>query len=135
MLSGMSTSTLLNRNFEFNAIDEKIIARHDKGVRTRARLEIQIVRETLRALMGAGYGLTVNNGEDVTPQPFKTEDEAVEMLFAVDEANLCTMSAAGRGSFVFFVFGNDGHDVICDYGVSLEETLKPVNELADRLSE
>ena len=35
---------------------------------------------------------------------------------------------------VRFIYGNDGYDVICDYTMSLESVLTPVNQLADELA-
>lgn len=106
--------------------DEEIINRHAPAVRRRARTELLIVHRVIQTLKAAGHKLTVDNGEDATV----TDDEQtiVSKLFACDEGHIIT---DGGMSFVFFVFGNDGPDVINDYGVSLEEVLKPVNDWVD----
>jgi hypothetical protein len=112
--------------------DEAIIAQCDVGVRHRRRIELQIVRKTIRTLKDAGFDLLADNGEDKTKWN-ATERHLIDNLFACDEAHLYVHRAEGKGSFVFFVMGNDGYDVVCDYGVSLEPQMALVNAYADSL--
>jgi hypothetical protein len=37
------------------------------------------------------------------------------------------------GSFIWFIYGNDGPDVISDYSLRLEDALKDTLEFADKL--
>ena len=39
-----------------------------------------------------------------------------------------------RFGWVRFVYGNDGYDVISDYTINLEKTLKGVNVFAERMA-
>lgn len=109
--------------------DTEMIMQCDPSVRHRRRIEIQIVRKTIRELTKAGYMLTADNGEYETKG---TERELMDNLFACDEAHLRTVKD-GRGSSVFFVMGNDGYDVINDYGMSLEPVMNIVDAYVDKL--
>jgi len=111
--------------------DQDIIGAADVSVRHRVRIELQIARKTILTLREAGFDVLADNGEDKTGWNV-TERELIGNLFACDEAHLITRKE-GKTSFVFFVLGNDGFDVINDYGVSLEPQLSIVNQYADRL--
>lgn len=81
------------------------------------------IRQTIRALRGAGYTLVeVWDGEETVR--VKTESEAVEAITAVDDATLFVRTPEGdRNPWVRFVMGNDPEEVICDHGVSLSPVL------------
>ena len=108
---------------DVNPIDAKLLARADESVRPRVALEIAIVRRLLAAFIEAGYEVRADNGEG--PHVAGSIDEMVDELFAVDEAHI-RVRRNGVGSFVFLVFGNDGWDVVNDYGVSVESIVDPV---------
>lgn len=112
---------------------EAMIANHDPSVKRRARMEVAIIRSTIRALTAKGYTLQVDDG-DGDELCMGNERALIKSIMGVDEARLIT-NKDGKGSFVFFVMGNDGHDVISDYGTSLETDLAEVNAYADRLCE
>lgn len=103
---------------------------------TRIKIEQQITGATIRALLGAGFSLGVFDGEEHTLEFCKTPALVAKALMTTDEDHLTVFDNEKNfiGS-VFFVYGNDGWDVICDYSTSLEEYLEPVNALADRLAE
>lgn len=103
-----------------------ILDHHDQSVKPRARIELKIVRRLLRDLQAAGHKLVIDDGEEETP--VTDETEALKLLFNLDEAHIMT-----EKSFVFLVFGNDGNEVICDYGMTLEPILAPINKWADSL--
>lgn len=111
--------------------DQDIINDCDLSVRHRRRIELQIARKTIRTLCEAGFELLADNGEDKTAWG-ASERELIDNLFACDEAHLITRNDKG-GSFVFFVMGNDGFDVISDYGMSIDAHMQIVSEYADRL--
>ena len=114
--------------------DKEIISRCDREVRHRRSIELKIVRETLRQLRGVGMELAADNGEDQTHYGV-IDQELIENLFATDEAQLLTRAHGVTPSFVYFVFGNDGYDVISDYGVSLEGTMEKVMKYVDGLED
>jgi len=111
---------------------EYLLKNHDPSVQDRARMEITIVEATIKALKAAGYALTVDDGgtgiKDLDIRGLMDE------IFSVDEATLFARKD-GKRSFVQFVLGNSGWDVINDYGTSLEAILEPVSEVANKLME
>jgi hypothetical protein len=105
---------------------------------TRRAVEFDIVTRTVDALLAAGYHLSEQEDGQVVDAPSVTKaftrDDLLEMLFDLDDAFLIVEKEGGKQSFVRFVFGNDGWDVISDYGVSLENVLAPINAYADTLA-
>jgi hypothetical protein len=108
-------------------------------LKVRIAVERYIVDLTVDTLLKAGYLLAVDNGGDqleVSP----THDAAklkAGLMLADEETLLVRVKQPGTGvrSFVRFIYGNDGWDVINDYGVSLEAMLKPVNDVCDRIGD
>ena len=108
----------------------------------RINLEKRIARRVVRDLLAAGYEITVNNGGDKNEIPYSQDfREIINAMFATDEEHLIVRTwidfggtRQGQQSFVFFVYGNDGWDVVNDYGVSLEPIMKPINDWTDRLA-
>lgn len=112
---------------EVRATDEDILQHHDKGaVMRRARVELRIVRRLLSDLRNAQYLLSIDDGEEL--HWVTNEDNALKYLFNLDEARINAKRDGEKESFVYLVFGNDGYDVICDYGMSLEPVMAPINE-------
>lgn len=104
--------------------DEEIIARHDISVKGRAKIELAIVHKVIQEFRSAGYIAVADDGES---KYYGDEQGLVAAIFSVDEAHLYLIEHKDmKDSFVYFVMGNDGHDVICDYGVSLEPIMKPI---------
>jgi len=108
--------------------DEGIILQHAQPCRRRARVELAIVHKVIKELRAAGYKLSVDDGGDTSSGD---EQELVNAIFAVDESHLTTSMDGKRKSFVLFVRGNDGPDVICDYGLSLELVMEPISNWID----
>lgn len=107
--------------------DEEIIARHDESVRGRAAIELAIVHELIKRLVAAGYKVYVDDGDDELQNG--EEQELVTAIFGVDVAKIVTMKdGTPKRSFVQLVMGNDGTDIIADYGISLEEVMDPLHE-------
>lgn len=119
----------MSNQIQFNESEDAIVSKHDAKVKARALVEVAICRRLLRDLSAAGYELIVSDGE--TEEPVTIDgDKAVRHLFGVDESSINTMKD-GKESFVFLVFGNDGYDLICDYGTSLEPVLEPIFDWID----
>lgn len=84
------------------------------------------IRQTVRALRAAGYTLdSVEHEEDVT---VSNEKEAVHEATSCDEAWLWVKDPEGKLHGVYFVLGNDPDEVICDYHVSLEPVIGPLQD-------
>jgi hypothetical protein len=119
--------------------DDQIIAKHDPSVRSRARLELQIVNKLIACAQTAGYKLEVDDGENddracrwwnLGPAHFKSA------LFNLDMVRVVVRDQEGCSKgWALLVFGNSGWDLISDYTTRLEEFLKPANDLADALSD
>ena len=87
-------------------------------------IEAEIVKRLFNVLAKADNPVTsVWDGEEETE--VSTLEEVYEVVFNLDQSHLYTKS----GSWIFLVSGNDW-DMISDYGVSLEEAIKPVNDWA-----
>lgn len=107
-------------------------------VNFRRKVERLIVKQVIVDLLAAGYTLTIDHdGEIETIHITDTSDTIIDEVMACDEETIYARAATGRpkGSFVKFVYGNDGWDVVSDYGVSLEEHLKESEALASKLEE
>jgi hypothetical protein len=93
--------------------------------------EQKIVKQVLKDAVKGGYQLVVDDGEEEFP-PTTNIKEAYDNLFGVDESRLILEKDGNYVGWIFFVFGNDGWDVISDYTVNLEEFLTNANKLADK---
>jgi hypothetical protein len=100
----------------------------------RLKLEMQVIRKTVKVLLDAGFALTVYNGEEETVVESTKLTEIASALRTTDEDWLYTHKD-GKKSFVRFVYGNDPWEVINDYGMSLDEVLKPVMEYAEKMED
>jgi hypothetical protein len=90
-------------------------------------LEEQIVRRTVRALLDAGYVLSVDDGDAYNLPVEKSTDfeEVLEAMMNVDIDGLYA-DKDGKREWIRFVYGNDGWDVIQDYTIGLEALLVPI---------
>jgi hypothetical protein len=101
----------------------------------RLKLEMQILRKTVKVLLEAGFSLTVFDGEEDTVKQSTSFKEIVAALRTTDEDWLYTYRNGQKTSFIYLVYGNDPWEVICDYGVSLDDILKPVFEYGEKIEE
>jgi hypothetical protein len=101
-------------------------------------IERRIVRKVVESAIAQGYALTVNDGEGIPIKRSTNKQAILASMFSVDEEHLIVRHAetGERIGYIYLVYGNDGHDVICDYTTSprMEEILKDANTLADRLA-
>ena len=88
----------------------------------RIEIEKRIVRKYLSACIEAG----------LTPVRMDTGDGSFEYnrenLFEADE---CAVWFS-NGAMLYFVYGNAPGEVLCDYSVSLEDVVSPVNKYAEQ---
>lgn len=104
----------------------------DQGVRARVAVERRIVKRMVADLLAAGFELSVMDGEvehKRTNDPAKLHKDLME----TDEDYLFVYKVGEKQRFghVYFVYGNDGWDVISDHTVNLEQWINPVQEWAD----
>jgi hypothetical protein len=102
------------------------------ALKNRIKMEQRIVKLTVKTLINAGYELSVFDGEEQSAWTGTDVKMLHDALMNTDEDYLYTRKD-GKKSFVQFVYGNDGWDVICDHGVSLTAVLAPVTALTDKL--
>ena len=105
------------------------------NVNMRQMVEKRIARRFINDAIAAGYTLTVNNGEET---PIRNSAECAKILkemFATDEEYLYVLKDGKAIGWVFFVYGNDGYDVISDYTCNLEPIMQGVTELSNKLCE
>ena len=100
----------------------------DDGTRARIVIERKIVTALVDHALAEGYEMSVDDGDNQHPWT-RDRAEVIDAIMEADEDRLY-LRKDGRTAWVFFVYGNDGWDVICDYNVSLEALLAPINKLA-----
>ena len=85
------------------------------------------VEQTWDALTKAGYSIDVFDGAG---EEFKglSRDKAVEEVMSCDDGHFIAFLNGKRVGFIWFVFGNEPDEVICDYAVTLEHIMDPLTE-------
>lgn len=104
------------------------------NIEQRIAIEKRIVKKVVEDALAAGYDVSVHNGGDDYEYTGTDKKRILEELFACDEEWLCLHKNGKYVGQVYFIYGNDGYDVICDYSVSLNDVLKGANELANKLA-
>jgi hypothetical protein len=106
------------------------------NVKTRQMIEKRIARKFIQVALAAGYAISLDNGghdfEFEHSSDFKVITGA---MHAMDEERLHLSKDGKHIGWVFFVYGNDGWDVICNYTVNLEHLMPEVSQLCERLEE
>ena len=103
---------------------------------TPKEMEAAIVRNAVHELLDHGFTLAVDDGGDDYAINRSSDPEAVlEALMNTDEDRLMARAGDTIKGWVHFVYGNDGHDVICDMTVSLEPYLHETLALAETYAE
>lgn len=112
----------------------------------RIRIEKKIMRRTVKDLIAAGFKVSIWNGEcyeivnsvklnDIMKVTFLTDEDIVYVHDGDApvhyDADRDVTHAGPFDSFVRFIYGNSGWDVISDYGVSLENIIKPIMDYAE----
>lgn len=103
--------------------------------RNRRRIagEKRVVNRVIKDLLAAGYTLSVDYREDDLPVKDSTSfREVSQAMMACDEEWIIARKD-GKSSWVFFVYGNDAWEVICDYTIDLEEVLKGAFDLGNKI--
>jgi hypothetical protein len=88
----------------------------------RQEVERKIATAVVETLLAAGFYIEVDNGEDMN-KPSRTAAVILRQMFLTDDEGLLVSKGAESKAFgwVYFVYGNDGWDVVSDYTVNLEE--------------
>lgn len=120
------------------------------SVRMRQEIEHKIARAAITSILAAGYAITVDNGgnggyenaanpEGLAIHQSKHLEAILAAMFQTDQEMLLIWNPVAKKNigFIFFVYGNDGYDVISDYTSSraVDEMLLEANNLAEYYSE
>lgn len=98
-------------------------------------MELRIMRAAVEDLIEAGFLLSVCVEDDYLIKDSNIVERVLDAMRQADEEILWARKPEQKEAtkFVFFVYGNDGYDVICDYSMSLESYLKRANDVGDEL--
>lgn len=111
---------------EIEVVTKELLSHYDPGVKNRGRIEMDIVTKILQQAQRDGFEVQEEGNEN---KPYDSIVEALSEIFAVDSINLWI----GNNYWISLVMGNDGYDVICDYGTKAENWLKPINDYVESM--
>ena len=107
-------------------------------LRERIRIEKEIATQFVKDAIAAGYWLALDNGGDeLEVKPTGNTDVILAAMFEVDDEHLYVYPAGkvkdeDSIGWVYFVYGNDGWDVINDYTTNLEPIMAGADALAEK---
>jgi ribosomal protein S8 len=103
------------------------------NVQKRQKIERKIVRAILTKAKKEGYIISLDNGEEIIKlSPLNSIKAMLEQCFSVDEEHIM-LKKDGHKKYIFLVYGNTGHDVICDYSTSLDEFISPIEDMCEKI--
>ena len=118
----------------------------DASVKRRQLVEQRIASRAVSALLDAGFTLAVAQGDE-RPEPATRSKAKImrelgecddDRLMVYKPDNLPPQNATGNehpaDGWVWFVYGNDGWDVISDYTTNLESHIASVMQYAKTFS-
>ena len=98
-------------------------------------MERQIVRKVIDDALGAGYTLSVFDGEEETLTDNADAQRIFDAMFTTDDDRLYFLKGGAQVGWVHFIYGESGWDVISDYTTRLEMVLDGASILSDQLEE
>ena len=97
-------------------------------------LEKLVLKSAIAELLGHGFYLSVNDGEETTLVRSFDADATFAATMTTDEDYLHVHRlVTPTHGWVRFIYGNDGWDVINDYATVLEPYLVKTNALTDEM--
>lgn len=113
------------------------------SVKMRQLVENEITAKVVDVLLAAGYGLSVdngdNNGDEYEIKNSHNFAKVLKALYQTDDDRLYVHhNAVEPFAWVHFVYGNDGWDVISDYTTNLEKLIgkgTEVERLVDKYAD
>ena len=104
------------------------------NVKMRQLVERRIARRLVMDAIAVGYAINIDNGGDdyELPAPSVKTKEILDTMFATDDEKLVMFKDGKRMGWVWFVYGNDGWDVISDYTTNLEHIMAGASPLSDK---
>jgi hypothetical protein len=117
-------------------------------IKLRQELERKILTQFVADALAAGKRLAVSleRGYDLDEMLLgsRDADKIISEALAGDECHIFVQSAEGptikddqvvSEGWVYFVYGNDGYDVVSDYTTNLEGLLAGANAIAERYAD
>jgi hypothetical protein len=101
------------------------------SVKMRQEVERKIAEALINQALAAGYQISVDNGEDEESGVWDTSEEILASMFQTDEDRLYMWKDGDRFGWVYFVYGNDGWDVISDYTTNLDHIMSDANAISN----
>lgn len=102
----------------------------------RIETEGRIARKLVQHALASGYAVSVYDGEAWALKRSRKLADIMGALFSTDDDTLVFRDAEGaRVGSVNLVYGNDGYDVISDYGApdldAFTVWMRPIDEYAE----
>ena len=111
-------------------LDKVLYAKREMWVITK--IERRIIWNLLNQLRDKGFGrFMVYDGEEET-QCGADIKAVMELVFNLDDAHVYLEGPSGKRVWIYLVFGNDGSDVISDYGYHPNEDFDGWNQFMDK---
>lgn len=95
----------------------------------RQEVEKKIFKQAMKSLLAAGFAVSIDNGDN-DGRDYEIKDSTdlaaiVKASYQTDEERVFVRKPddATFYGWVYFVYGNDGYDVISDYTVNLESII------------
>ena len=107
----------------------------DRRIARRVRNEQKIARRVIKDLLAFGLLIDVYDGEEITLKRSKDPVAILDAMMTSDDDRLFARKKGWGESFVWFIYGNgnEGFDVISDYGMMLEPIMKPIFDYIGKL--
>jgi uncharacterized protein YtpQ (UPF0354 family) len=107
---------------------------------TVAQMDRAIVEQLVNDLLAAGLDLTIKNTTDENGPDWITTNDRELVLHNLGHMEEDTIRAYDKGRYVglfYFVYGNDGYDVLADYTSTeeVERLLMTVNLMSEEYQE
>ena len=104
------------------------------SVKMRQEVERKIAKALVKEALAAGYTVTVDYGDGETGK-LSSLKAILAAMFQGDEDRLHMYNPTNQYiGWVYFVYGNDGYDVISDY-TNLEPIMGAANKISDHYSD
>lgn len=99
------------------------------SVKMRQEVERKIATAFVKEAIDAGYDITVDYG-DGESEKWHWAADVLTAMFQGDEDRLYLYQDGKVVGWVFFVYGNDGWDVISDYTSNLDRLMGPAKAIS-----
>jgi hypothetical protein len=91
------------------------------------------VRRVYDALVKAGYRIGVQDGAREEFPPPMSKDDAVSEVMSCDDGFFIVFDddsteQQDRFGYIYFVYGNEPGEVVCDYTTNLEHVIEPLTK-------